>query len=242
MKKILKKDVDFKCISLESRTDRRDWVTSHLPKYGIKFSFFDAVSDPTLYKNFSFSEKMKHGNRGCFLSHYEILKNHQSNKIIGVFEDDVILCEDFEERFNYIEKNFNLDWDIFFLSSFYHLNNDKRRWHSTGDYELTDIKYIHRVYGAFTTHAYLVNPHSKEKILKMMEEYLPKSYAVDHLYILIQKQLNCYSFTPGLANQIISISDIDGVMKDQNIFSSVVGKHYFANSLGDFDYENYFKK
>ena len=74
-----------------------------------------------------------------------------------------------------------------------------------------------------------------------MEENFNKSYAIDHLYILIQPKLNCFSFTPGLANQIVSSSDIDGVVKNQNSFEQTVGPHYFVNNLKDFDYDKYFK-
>ena len=241
MNKILLKNIDFKCISLPKRTDRREWVDSHLKKFNIPFEYFDALSSTDNRNNIKFLQGIKSGNIGCTLSHYNLIKNYSDDKILGIFEDDVLLCEDFNERFSYIENNFNLDWDIFFLSSFYHLNDDKARWNVTGDFEFTDIKYIHRVYGSFCTHSYLVNPKSKDKIIKLMEENFSKSFAIDHLYILIQPQLNCFSFTPGMTNQIISNSDIDGGIKDQTSFEQTVGPHYFVNNLKDFDYNKYFK-
>lgn len=241
-KKILLDEIEFKCISLPNRTDRREWVETHLNSFNIPFEFFNAkTSSAQNYDNLKFLQGIKSGNIGCALSHYELIKNHNSNKILGIFEDDVLLCEDFLERFSYIENNFNLDWDIFFLSSFYHLNTDNNRWHKSGDFEFTDIKYIHRVYGSFCTHSYLVNPNSKDKILKLIRENSHKSYAIDHLYILIQPELNCFSFTPGMANQIVSHSDIDNTVKNQNTFENTVGPHYFANKLNDFDYDKYFK-
>jgi GR25 family glycosyltransferase involved in LPS biosynthesis len=241
-KKISLNDIDFKCISLPTRTDRRDWVDSHLKSFNIPFEYFDALTEKDNNENLVFLPETKLGNIGCALSHYNLIKNHNSDKIIGIFEDDVLLCDDFHERFSYIENNFNLDWDIFFLSAFYHLNDDKSRWNESGDFEFTDIKYIHRVYGSFCTHSYLVNPKSKDKVLKLFKENSHKSYAVDHLYILIQPQLNCFSFTPGMTNQIVSVSDIDKSIKDQNIFQTVVGQHFFTKKLSDLNYENYFKK
>jgi GR25 family glycosyltransferase involved in LPS biosynthesis len=241
-KKILLDEIEFKCISLPNRTDRREWVETHLNSFNIPFEFFNAkTSSAQNYDNLKFLQGIKSPNIGCALSHYELIKNHNGNKILGIFEDDVLLCEDFLERFTYIENNFNLDWDIFFLSSFYHLNTDNNRWHKSGDFEFTDTKYIHRVYGSFCTHSYLVNPNSKDKILKLIRENSHKSYAIDHLYILIQPELNCFSFTPGMANQIVSHSDIDNTVKNQNTFEKTVGAHYFANKLSDFDYDKYFK-
>jgi GR25 family glycosyltransferase involved in LPS biosynthesis len=241
LNKIKLNEIEFKCISLPKRTDRREWVKSHIKKFGISFEFFDAMTELNNYDGLKFSNGIKTGNIGCALSHYEIIKNYNNEKILGIFEDDVLLCDDFIERFKYIENNFNLDWDIFFLSSFYHLNNDVSRWHKSGDFEFTNIKYIHRVYGSFCTHSYLVNPNSKEKILKLIKENSHKSYAIDHLYILIQPELNCFSFTPGMTNQIISQSDIDKSIKDQTSFEKILGKHYFVNKLEDFNYDEYFK-
>ena len=240
-KKISFDEVEFKCINLSQRTDRREWVENHLNSFNIPFEFFNAKTSTQNYDNLKFLQGIKSGGIGCTLSHYELIKNHNSNKILGIFEDDVLLCEDFLERFDYIENNFNLDWDIFFLSSFYHLNTDNNRWHKSGDFEFTGTKYIHRVYGSFCTHSYLVNPNSKDKILKLIRENSHKSYAIDHLYILIQPELNCYSFTPGMANQIVSHSDIDNTVKNQNTFETTVGPHYFANKLSDVDYDKYFK-
>ena len=239
--KIKLNDIDFKCISLKKRNDRRDWINSHLPKFNIKYEFFDAITDNNEY-NVNFPKKYNKGQIGCFLSHYKLLKTHNSNKILGIFEDDVELCDDFLDRFKYIEDNFNLDWDMFFLSSYYHLNDHKDRWNKSGDFELTDTKYIHRVYGAFTTHSYLVNPKSINKILKLIDENINDTYAIDHVYCAkIESKLNCYSFTPGMANQRVSYSDVDGASKDPNEFKSIIGEHYYANNLKDFDYDKYFE-
>jgi FkbM family methyltransferase len=209
--------------------------------FNIKYEFFDAITDNNEY-NINFPKEYNKGQIGCFLSHYKLLKTHNSNKILGIFEDDVELCDDFLDRFKYIEDNFNLDWDIFFLSSYYHLNDHKDRWNKSGDFELTDTKYIHRVYGAFTTHSYLVNPKSINKILKLIDENINDTYAIDHVYCAkIESKLNCYSFTPGMANQRVSYSDVDGASKDPNEFKSIIGEHYYANNLKDFDYDKYFE-
>jgi GR25 family glycosyltransferase involved in LPS biosynthesis len=239
--KIATKNIQFNCINLEHRDDKRNRVNSHLLQHDLQFNYFNAL---TSNDNTYFSNDQIHlytsGHLGCLLSHYELLSTYDGNKILGIFEDDVQLCDDFSTRMKYIEHNFNLEWDIFFLSSFYHLNNDDKRWNESGDYELTDIKYIHRVFGSFCTHAYLVNPASIKKILKLMNEHIDRSYAVDHLYILIQPFLNAYSFTPGMATQAPCFTDIDNIEKDQSIFEQIVGKHYFINQLENFDYNEYF--
>ena len=241
MKKLSLKNINFKCINLEFRSDKRSWIDNHMAHHGIEFEYFNAkTSADNKYFKQSDVNKYTSGQLGCMLSHYEILSTYNDQKILGIFEDDVQLCDDFLDRMQYIETNFNLDWDIFFLSSFYHLNNDQCRWNETGDYELTNIKYIHRVFGSFCTHSYLVNPKSIKKILNLMRTYMHKSYAIDHLYILIQPYIKAYSFTPGMATQIPSFTDIDNIHKDQSIFEQIVGKHFFINRLENFDYDSYF--
>jgi GR25 family glycosyltransferase involved in LPS biosynthesis len=239
--KISLENIQFKCINLAHRSDKRMWVDSHLSQHGIDFEYFQAktANDNTKFTDDQIAQYTP-GQLGCLLSHYEILSTYKDSRILGIFEDDVQLCNDFLTRIDYIENNFNLDWDIFFLSSFYHLNDDQQRWNETGDYELTDIKYIHRVFGSFCTHSYLVNPKSIKKILKLIDKHIHRSYAIDHLYILIQPYINAYSFTPGIATQIPSFNDIDNIHKDQSVFEHVVGKHFFINELKDFDYDTYF--
>lgn len=241
MSKIILDNINFKYINLDNRPDRKAEVENELLKVNITAERFSAINKLENDK-IIFPKTYTDGNAGCVLSHFNLLETYNSDKILGILEDDVVFCDDFKERFDYIEKEFDLEWDMFFLSSFYHLNDDKQRWNENGDYEFTGIKYIHRTYGSFCTHAYLVNPKSIEKILKLCHEHLDKSYAIDHLYILIQPFLNVYAFTPGMANQRISYSNISNNIKDQNIFLKTLGQHYYINNLKDFDYDEYFNK
>jgi GR25 family glycosyltransferase involved in LPS biosynthesis len=233
--------INFKYINLKNREDRKDRVDSRLKNKGVIAERFEAVTD---FSNcgINFGPNYLDGTKGCFLSHYNMIKEYDSHKILGIFEDDVVLCSDFDERFKYIEDNFNLDWDMFFLSSFYHLNGDRNRHHKTGDYEFTGIKYIHRTYGSFCTHSYLVNPKSKEKIIKLMEENVHKSNALDHLYILIQHQLNVFAITPGMTTQSGGYSDITkDTLNHTGYFTKVLGRHCYAENLNEFNYDEYFK-
>jgi GR25 family glycosyltransferase involved in LPS biosynthesis len=233
--------INFKYINLKSRVDRKNRVDAYLKNNGIIAERFDAIKDFSNC-NINFGKNYNDGTKGCFLSHYNIIKEYDSNKVLGILEDDIVLCSDFTERFKYIEDNFNLDWDMFFLSSFYHLNDDKNRHHETGDYEFSGIKYIHRTYGSFCTHSYLVNPKSKEKILRLMEENVHKSNALDHLYILIQHQLNVFAILPGITTQLGDHSDITNSMLDHtDYFTKVLGQHCYVDKLSEFNYDEYFK-
>jgi GR25 family glycosyltransferase involved in LPS biosynthesis len=240
--KIKLDNINFYFINLDKRPDRLDHVTNELKKINLTANRYKAIDDNSGY-NINFGKRFNDGQKNCFLSHYLLIKEYETsnNKILGIFEDDIVFCDDFLERFKYIEKSFNFDWDIFYLSSFYHLNDDSRRWHQGGDFEKTNIKYIHRVYGSFCTHSYLVNPNSIPKIIKLLDEIAEHSYAIDHSFILIQPKLNCYSFTPGMTTQFTNESDTDGGLRDQTVFKNIVGDHYYIDKLENFNYEEYFK-
>jgi GR25 family glycosyltransferase involved in LPS biosynthesis len=240
--KIILNDIDFYFINLDKRTDRLSHITNELLKINLNATKFKAIESVDGY-NMNFGSQFSEGQKKCYLSHYSLIKNYNlnSDKILGIFEDDVIFCEDFLDRFKYIEDFFDLDWDIFYLSSFYHLNNDKKRWHTDGDFEKTGIKYIHRVYGSFCCHSYLINPKSIPKIIKLLDDVVDQSYAIDHALILIQPKLNCYAFTPGMTTQLTNPSDTDGGIRDQTHFKEILGEHYYTNKLSEFNYDEYFK-
>ena len=240
------KNIDFYYINLDNRVDKNIYTSKHLSDNKIKAKRFSALSDSDEYGNYVVPNEYTAdsvGRKGCLLSHLKLINEFDNNrgKILGIFEDDVQLCSDFSDRIRYIEDNFDKDWDIFFLSSYYHLNDDNNfKWHNI-EYELTDIKYIHRVYSAFTTHSYLINPKSIKKIQQLIDKYLPISYAVDHLYILMEPELKCYSFTPGMCDQRSFVSDIGNVYKEQyKSMLPILGKHIYIDKLEDFDYDNYF--
>jgi len=238
--KITKENIEFYYINLNNRDDKKAHTENHLEKHNIQAKRFNALTGDSDYNNI-ITTKFTLGHRGCFLSHMKLISEYTSDKILGIFEDDVVLCDDFDTRLKYIENNFEKDWDIFFFSSFYHLNNDEKKWKDI-EFEFTDIKYINRVYSSFCTHAYLVNPKSISKIYNLCMKNVNEAYAIDHLYLLIEPELNCYAFTPGMATQLPGLNDIDQVFKDQSLFKNVVGDHYFINSLKEFDYDSFYYK
>lgn len=238
--KIILDKIDFYYINLLHRKDRNEHIISELKKLNISANRFDALTGDDNYLSIETPRITNKGNRGCLLSHFKLLKEYKGNKILGVLEDDVEFCEDFHDRMKYIENNFSYDWDIFFLSSFYHLNDDKNfKWKNI-EFEFTDVKYIHRVYSSFTTHSYLINPNSVDKILDLCNKEIGNCYAIDHLYVLIEDKLNCFAFTPGMTMQYSNLSDLSGTFKSQMEFINKLGQHVYVKNLSEFDYDSYF--
>lgn len=238
--KIEKQNIDFYYINLLTRPDKKEKTINHLAQHQIEAKHFNALTGADQYLNIV-GLNYNNGARGCMLSHIKLINefDRSTNKILGVFEDDVLLCDDFNERLEYISQNFNKEWDIFFLSSFYHLNTDPIK-DKPVMFEFTDVKYITRVYSSFCTHAYLINPNSIDKIRSLILNQVELSYAIDHVYVQIEQQLNCYAFTPGMANQRTDISDITNGLTDKTVFERILGTHYFCNRLENFDYDTFY--
>lgn len=159
---------------------------------------------------------------GCHMSQVRIMKEARAfGQPALVMEDDIVFCQDFDERMAYIEKWMEShEWDVFWLGSSFHCNPPF--WHRRGgsgmppncsaelgyDAKLTDDPRIIRTFGAFVTFAYIVNVESIDKILSLFDQHLQESIGIDWLFCKLQPQLKCFSFLPGMVKQMDNQSDI----------------------------------
>lgn len=181
-----------------------------------------------LYNNFSEEEKMKvdvmvkrktPGAIGCWYSQMEVMKKALVlERHAVVFEDDLIFCDDFDKRLNIIYKFLNQhEWDIFWFGGTHHI---EPTWHKSvegihthqhlrgicncnlnRDWEETNNPHIVRTFGAFSTHAYMVNKNRISHILMLLERAMPISMGIDFAMILEQPNLNTFAFHPGCIKQ-----------------------------------------
>jgi len=246
-------------LNMDHRTDRMEHFMQEFNKLGdgvISFRTrgkrpeeFD-LNDPKL-------QVMKNrtiGAIGCHYGQVEIMQNAlNENKDAIVFEDDVVLCSDIQKRLDYIQEFMNKnDWDIFWLGGTFHVGPPW--WHNGSnpdlpdeignsigrDAECTNDPRIMRTYGAFSTHAYIVNVNSIQKVLNLLEENVHLSMGVDWIMIKIQPQLKCYSFVPGCVKQMDNMSDIGGGMTVYSGFSRLNGneensRYWWQDKMEDFD-------
>lgn len=164
---------------------------------------------------------------GCHFSQVQVMKDALArDKHAIVFEDDCVFCEDFDKRFEYIDQWMEAhEWDVIWLGASFHVNppywhrkggsQDSRSDASAGlgyDAKLTDDPRMVRTFGAFATFAYIVNKNSIQKILDLFDQHIHRSIGIDFLFILLQPQLNCFSYVPGCVRQFDNKSDIgDGI-------------------------------
>ncbi len=240
--RIVWKNVKWLYVNLSTRPDRAAYVQRECARVGIEAARFNALRSEDYRGPYQPVAQMafQPGRIGCYLSHLSLIDGvRNTTGILGILEDDVMFCDDFSTRMRYIEEHFDKPWDMFFLGSTYHIN--PAVWHKTDlgcDFKQTDIDYIHRIYGTWNTYAYLVNRQSAGKIADLMVANAHRSNAVDHLFILIEPELNCYCFTPGMAFQRDDFSDITNSFTKFSTFR-LMGPYVFQRRLEDFNYAGF---
>ena len=242
-------------INLDSRPDRLEHIQNELNRVGISAVRTRGML-PEEYTGdrdkIGVMERRTPGAIGCHFSQVKVMQDALAqNKDAIVFEDDLIFSGDICERLDYIGKFLdNNEWDVFFLGGTVHINPPA--WHTKEhnadlkmctctlekDCERTDDKHIFRVFGMFSTHAYIVNKNSIEKILKYFDDNVHLSMGIDWLFIKMQPELKAFAFLPGSVKQIDNRSDIgNGITEFSNF--KFLGPYWFTDKIEDFDIDNF---
>lgn len=246
--RILLDHIHWSYINLYHRLDRRKHIENEWRRTGMEAVYPLHRFHAHLPKDWPGPEamvakmrKQTPGAIGCYMSHRALwLQAVRHGKIAGVLEDDALLCDDFLKRLRYVETHFDRPWDVFYLGSTYHVNPPV--WHKEDlgrDFELTDVKHIHRVYGAFANQGYLINPDSAQKLVDLVDQHIHKYPGNDTTLLHLQPQLNCFAFTPGMVFQIDNRSDIGNGMTIFSGFFKSLGPYCWTKRLEDFDYDHY---
>ena len=172
--------MEIKVINLDSRPDRWAEVLKELTNNGIEsFQRFPGI---------------KGGDKGCMLSHIELMKGEGS---ILVFEDDVIFEPDFNK--NFIDYLFELpkDYDLFYLGA--NVKSPATRY-SEHLWKVTE--------GVHCTHAMLYSAQGREKFNNSVNQILGCGL-IDHwFYTEGLKLFNAFVANPLLAFQRSGYSDV----------------------------------
>lgn len=192
----------FPIIEVISLPSRKDHVKNLLKAYNIQASIFDAVIGKDLRKDHPEFKagKLSDGERGCALSHLNILKKYEKSSApwVVILEDDFCVSNEFSGHWigtvmiYFMEKLISCgkDWDIFYLGRCY----DKC---STAEFPHNDTDLIIQTKNPACSHAYIVNTKSIPKLLKLL---IPMSTAIDIEYINLIRhdKLQQYSSNPPL--------------------------------------------
>ena len=253
-------NMDIYVINLDERPDRLEHFDREMKKINWNYNRYSAKKNNCNLPIKTFSS----GTDGCLASHFLLIQQvymQNSGKSVCIFEDDAEISDDFKERYDYILNNFDIDdWDIFYLSSYYHLpsNAEKRHYESPyyrnsimQTYHFTSSKYIHFAHVSFTTVAYIINKTSIGKIYNLLlkemsykNPLIPQhTRAIDHIYVNLQEErkINAFCITPGIVTQYENYSDLSKKNNNYtNYFKNACGEHIYSNLSCNFDYDTYF--
>lgn len=243
-------------VNLAHRRDRLIHMEGQLKKIGM-----DAIREPGILPKDLKGDRRRYkvmldrtpGACGCYESQRNVMhKALELGKHAFVMEDDLVFCDDFQKRLEYIDKFLEThNWDLTWLGGTVHINPPY--WHTGKNPELVGTKIgkdaeptedprIIRTYGAFSTYAYIVNVKSIEKILKMLDSIVHESMGIDWAFIKLQPQLFTYMFLPGCVKQMDNPSDIGKPLANGqkafthfSHFAKSTGPYWWQKNMGDFD-------
>lgn len=239
-------DISWSYVNLACRPDRDSHARDQFAKHNLTVRRFEALKPEDWKGEESDVARMMArtpGAVGCWLSQTEIIRQglRDGSELIGIFEDDVCLCDDFNERLKYICDNLPLAWQVFYLGATFHVPGE---WHKKPDCSdwlrhgrdvwPTGDSRILRTPGIWGTYAYIVNRCSASSVLCVLDAVMPASDGIDHAFIRIGDHLNTYCFVPGCCWQYDNRSDIgDGITEFSGF--KTLGPYVWTDRMGDFD-------
>lgn len=145
---------------------------------------------------------LKIGEIGCFLSHYFLWKKiADSDKPCIIFEDDVVLCDDFNKKLNsVIEKGLPTNCEVLYLgiwqdyeNDFFYRNYIKNNKHllvNTHFYPFNSVNNLEG--GDFYAYAYIITPESCKVICEHIENTDYKLQPLDHFLCRCDNKYVCF--------------------------------------------------
>ncbi len=194
-------DIPKFCISLKRSKDRRKIVAREFKSVGLKVEFFDGIDKNDIV----FPELCTKtpGVLGCASSHVALIKYAKESgfSAICIFEDDVIFCDDFWERIEYIEGIPDFRYDIFCLGGHWSKKDMQ------GVSEPTKWKWIYKSIAMGGTYAYIITKNVYDFVLRNIHyNYGMDEFYANHVY----RRFKSYAMTPFLAGSRPCLSEITG--------------------------------
>ena len=140
---------------------------------------------------------IKHqGFLGCLDSHRRLFDHAKNNNIetLMVIEDDIEVCENFNDNLNKVMSELPEDWDLLYLGG----------WNVRDKKKYSDhLDFAERVY---TTHAFIVRNKFFDTVIESINS---RDWKVDVLIADILPKGSCFICNPPLAWQKEGFSDIE---------------------------------
>lgn len=183
-------------ISLSYRLDRRNAISQLFENRDLSFVFYDAFyldryNDLNNYFTKKSLKYLSHGSLGCAYSHINLLEQistFNDNDYFIIFEDDILLEEDFKAKLNFLLNNYPTDADIFFLGT----RNERKR-----DYSYRCNNGYNKTYNSrLGAYAYILNPKNAKKIIELIKPLNLFCGGIDTAIgkLIRQNKINAYQF------------------------------------------------
>jgi len=218
------------CINLDRRKDRWESSCVQFKKNNIKVKRFPAVDgnelreelfgkaitrkdgadEYGLKKQFVTAagrwDRPSWGMAGLNLTHQNLIKEAKEKKIesIIIFEDDVSFIDNFESKFFDLSQNIPKDWDMIYLGG----HNET----GLGD-KICDGLY--RCKWTLCAHAVIIHSRMYDRILDTIDVF---GNFIDVVLADMHSSCKAYVFSPFLATQSPSHSDIQYAYQDYGVF------------------------
>lgn len=202
------------CITLKDYINRKSYAEEHFKKHKLDVTFHEGINgknfglktvipymDDIFFKNPNWKPGdspmcfISQGQLGCLLSHYMLwnILNYLSYDEYIIFEDDVILCENFIEKFLDYKSRLPKDWQYVFLGRSC-LDNLTIKQH--------DQNVITTKFPPLGTFAYMI----KKEIIPLLIETNNVAWTAIDIQIqkrsLMAKNIKYYIFEPPLITEI----------------------------------------
>jgi GR25 family glycosyltransferase involved in LPS biosynthesis len=166
------------------------WINS-FDKEDIGYSSLFTEYPKILNHSPLFNRKLSKSEISLCLKHIEVFKDVISNSYqnVVVFEDDIILVDDFDIKLNEYMKQLPKDYDILWIGSCCNLH---------ADYEAN--KNIYKANSSRCTHTYLISNSGCRKMISQLEHL---NHPIDWYFNFVISQINVKNFwaEPDLSTQ-----------------------------------------
>lgn len=185
-------------INLAEHQERWELTQNEFKRIGISnYNRFEAIKCNN-------GKTLQDREMGCKLSHLRLIEKAKKENYtyITIFEDDIILKDDFIKKIKYFDDY--LEWDMFYLGG-----NTR---HNRGNI-LVKFDFIAYAKNVSTTHAYIIHSRCYDMLIRDIE--INKTFPVDAIYRGgIQRQGNCYIYFPAIVTQRTGFSYIRNQNRD----------------------------
>lgn len=200
------------CISVPG-SPRRQVVTEEFKKYGVhNVIFFDAIDKkdvivPEISEKLEMDKGIAPGILACMLSHVKLIKLAKAVgfKAICVFEDDVIFCDDFNDRIEQLE-TLGLEYDFLTLGGHF-VKPDRNFIPNQECATKTENKNIYKIKHQGGTYAYIIRDTAYDFIIRNCNY----NFGMDQFYSThFYHRFNCLAIVPFLVSCKKGASEITG--------------------------------